>query len=58
MCERQLVFEVSEEVEGVREWEGPDRRYLGEGVRARTGARTTDSEWRQDAEAERELGPL
>ena len=31
-CERQLVLEASEEVEGVREWDTPGRRYLGEDV--------------------------
>lgn len=59
-CERQLVLDASEEVEGVREWDSPDRRYLGEGVRAGAGWRTTacGSEWRQDAAAEREFAPL
>ena len=36
-CERQLVIEASEEVEGVREWDSPGRRYLGEGVRTDAG---------------------
>jgi len=49
----QLVLKL----ERVREWERP-RRYLVEGVRAGTGTRRTGSEWRQDAAAERELGPL
>lgn len=35
-CERQLVLEASE-VEGVREWDRPDPRYLGEGVRTGAG---------------------
>jgi len=44
-------------MERVWRWEGPDRWFLGEGVRTGLGDRTTGSEWRQDA-AERELGPL
>jgi hypothetical protein len=36
-CERQLVVEASEEVEGVREWDGPDPRYLGEAIRTGAG---------------------
>ena len=36
-CERQLVLDASEEVEGVREWDSPGRRYLGEGVRTGAG---------------------
>src|SRR6266566_5991132 len=36
-CERQLVLEASEEVEGVREWDSPGRRDLGEGVRTGAG---------------------
>jgi hypothetical protein len=36
-CERQLALEASEEVEGVREWDSPGRRYLGEGVRTGAG---------------------
>jgi hypothetical protein len=40
-CERQLILGVSEEVEGVREWDCPDRRHLGEGVSMGAGARAT-----------------
>jgi hypothetical protein len=36
-CKRQLVLEASEEVDGVREWDRPDPRYLGEGVRTGAG---------------------
>ena len=36
-CERQLVVEASDEVEGVREWDTPGRRYLGEGIRTGAG---------------------
>jgi len=53
-CKRQLIVEASEEAEGMREWEGPARWSLGDGVREGTGARGTGSEWRQDAAAERE----
>lgn len=36
-CERQLVLDASEEVEGVRECDSPERRYLYEGVRTGAG---------------------
>ena len=55
--ERQLVLDASEEVEGVRERDSPDRRCLGEGVRAGAGRCTTacGSDWRHDATAERDF---
>lgn len=58
MCDCRFVFEVSEALEGVCEWEDPARRYLGDGVRAGTGACAAGSELRHDATAERELAPL
>lgn len=54
---RQLLLDASEEVDDVREWDGPPRRYLGV-VRVAMGVRSTDSEWRQDAAAEADLAPL
>ncbi len=62
-CERQLVLDASEEVDGVREWDGLVRRCLGGGeggVWTGAGRRSIacGSEWRHDAAAERELPPL
>jgi hypothetical protein len=53
ICKHQVVSKV----ECVPEWEAPDRWYLVESVRSGM-VRRTGSEWRQDAAAERELGPL
>ena len=66
---RQLLLEASdEEVDGVREWDGAPRRCLGVGrvvigvgrvvIGAGAGARSADSEWRQDTAAEGDLEPL
>jgi hypothetical protein len=54
ICKHQLVLKVN----CGPELDGPDRRYLSDGVRAGMGTRRTGSEWRQDAAAERDLGPL
>jgi len=54
---RQLVLDASEEVDGVREWDGPLRRYVGV-VRVAMGVRSADSVWRQDAAEEGDLVPL
>lgn len=61
---RQLPLDASdEEVDGVREWDGAPRRCLGVGrvvigAGAGAGARSADSEWRQDRAAEGDLEPL
>lgn len=58
---RQLLLDASEEVDGVREWDGPPRRYLGVvrvAMGVRSAGRSADSEWRQDEAAEGDLAPL
>jgi hypothetical protein len=58
---RQLPLDASEEVDGVREWDGAPRRCLGVGrvvIGAGAGARSTDSEWRHDTAVEADLAPL
>jgi hypothetical protein len=58
---RQLPLDASEEVDGVREWDGAPGRCLGVGrmaIGAGAGARSSDSEWRQDRASEGDLPPL
>jgi hypothetical protein len=54
---RQLLLDASDEVDGVREWDGPPRRYLGVS-REEMGVRSADSELRQDVAAEDDLAAL